>query len=76
MPIEKYTSGPRATRADDERLLAALRMRTARLPHELIASRLGFSRRRVNSATSDIKRADIAESGEPRGQVAAAYWGG
>ncbi|MDN5568187.1 MAG: hypothetical protein L0G27_05480 [Paracoccus sp. (in: a-proteobacteria)] len=62
-------------RARDERDLSAIRLRNARIPFDVIAERLGLTRQRVNRITGDIKRADLDESGEPRGQVVAGYWG-
>lgn len=68
-------AGPRATRADDERLLSMLRQRNAGVTMPALAAALGVTKQRIDQLTGAVKRADLAESGEPRDAVLPSYWG-
>jgi hypothetical protein len=63
------------TRADDERLLAMIKLR-----HDMtaaqVAGRFECRMEYVRAATNRVKLDDLSYSGEPKKEVAAAYaWG-
>ena len=62
-------------RERDDAILLMLRMRTLGHNTRAIGERLGISPQNVRATTNPIKAADLYESGEPREQVEAAYWG-
>jgi hypothetical protein len=61
----------KSTRADDERVLAAIRLRCAGVSMPKIGARLGMTTNQVRKSTERVRDADAAESGE---QVRGAYW--
>lgn len=63
-----------ASRVQDERLLAMLRLRADGKTVQAVADRLGVNRVWVQKATSAVLAADIAESGAPEPAVRRAYW--
>lgn len=64
----------RSTREDDERLLSWVGLRAAGWSAAQVARHVGLTRERVQIATLRVRDADIAESGEPIGEVARFYW--
>ncbi len=64
-----------ASRDSDERLLQALKLKRQGLSWPAIAERLGFHNHvSLQGSCLAIKKADIAESGEPKSKVWSAYW--
>lgn len=66
-----------AARANDELILAAIRLRHKGVKHGQLAVKLGLGEgemRRVFPATIAVRAADVKESGEPAGRVMAEYW--
>jgi hypothetical protein len=67
-------SAPPATRQDDERLLAAVRMRAIGVPAYRVTARLGLAD--VERQTDAVLADDLALSGESADLVRPAYWRG
>lgn len=63
-----------ATRAEDERLLDALRLRAEGVAPREIADLHKTTRDAVMGATRRVLVADLAQSGEPEDVVRAGYW--
>lgn len=61
----------KSTRADDERLLAAVRIRAAGGTSEEASRAMGKSKTYTRAATNRVRDDDTAYSGE---DVAGAYW--
>lgn len=59
-------------RADDERVLSWLRLRSQGHSSGEVALRYGATSERVRTATQRVRQADIEESGEP--DVGRYYW--
>ena len=62
------------TRAEDERLLDALRLRREGVPPREIAYLHMTTRDAILGATRRVLVADLAQSGEPEDVVRAGYW--
>lgn len=62
------------TRADDDRLLAYLRLRARNKPSYVIAEMFGMSISHVDISCRKVLEADLNESGEPADVVKRAYW--
>lgn len=60
------------TRSDDERDLKILELRCAGISMSVIAERFGMTRGAVAGLTNRIRKADVAESGEP--DTSEGYW--
>lgn len=67
---------PKPTRADDDRLLSMVAARSKGLSSREVGQVVGLEREAVRTAVNRVRAADLAESGENRGAVMAAYWGG
>lgn len=67
-------SGVGSSRSNDDRLLQWLWYRTAGFSIAQVAHLHGAPTSTVSSATSDVRNADITESGEPEAEVVAGYW--
>lgn len=66
--------GLQATRARDEEVLDWIAMRLNGWSLGDVAAEFGTKPALVAQATNNVKKHDIAKSGEPRGAVAGAYW--
>ena len=64
-----------ATRATDEMVLAWVKARAKGETSYAIAKAWGVDPARVRSDTGRVVKDDMAKSGEPRAEVAKAYWG-
>lgn len=67
---------PAPDRHADERLLAFVQFRTDGYDSRQIAGANNVTHGYVRAATNRIRKADLAESGEPEGVVLAGYWHG
>lgn len=67
-------AAPANTRADDERVLAWLRMRGLGFTPREIADVSGTTRNAVLGATRRVLMEDLQQSGEPESAVRAGYW--
>lgn len=73
----KRLSPGRGTRTDDEAVLAMIRLRCELRFSNRVAEVLGLSQERIRVATDRVRKADLAESGEPPETVNEAYtWAG
>ena len=66
----------KTSRGADERLLTAVRLRTAGMKLDAVAALSGMTAVEVRQRTDRVRRADLDESGEPPEAVQAHYWGG
>lgn len=67
----------RGTRAEDDAVLEMIRLRCALRISSRVSDVLGISQERIRVATDRVRKADLAESGEPPVTVNAAYtWAG
>lgn len=64
---------PAPSRADDERLLALLAARQAGVTTPALARTTGLTATYIRNATNRVRNADLAESGEPVGDVLRHY---
>lgn len=61
-------------RQSDELTLEMVRLRSAGMSAVEISRKIGKTQQFVTTATNRVRRADVAESDEPKGVVDAAYW--
>jgi len=68
-------SSPHPPRSADEARLRLLELRCLGVTTYDIAKAQGVSQQLISEKTNAVRRADLAESGEPVGKVRKGYWG-
>ena len=68
-------SSPHPPRSADEALLRLCELRCLGQSTAAIAKAQGVSQQLISEKTNAVRRADLAESGEPDGRVRKGYWG-